>query len=194
MPTRRNSKLDPGDGRRRRRYSKQSNPTGVIIVLGVIAVLLLIVLTLAKRFGEETADTADDPATVVEDGESGKPTARDPSSESNDEPRTRNRPAPELTADVIIAADAVFRDAKILHATALRAKDDGDSDEYTRLIRDCRVKFKRLDSLLSEYTSWLAEATQKNWELTTIYVILGRRVKKYERLEVQLPSGDSNPR
>ncbi len=184
----RRSRLEPGEGRSRRRYSKQSSPTGAIIVLSVIAVLLLIVWTMFERFNQVTEDVAPDPATEIKDGGSAKKTTGDPSSEP--ETPTPAQPAPELPSDVIKAADALFHEAKVLFATANQAEDEGDSEEYKRLLGACRIKFKRLDAFLSPYTDWHAEAKKNNWEIATIYQILARRVKGYKVLEAQLPPGD----
>ena len=194
MSSRRRSRPESGDGRSRRRYSRKSNPAGAIIVLGVIAALLVVAVILARRFDREYQNRDRTPSTEGADRESGRPATRDPSGESDDAPRSPDRPAPEVTGKIVIAADGLFREAKLFHYKALQSEEAGNKDDYKSLLDDCRQKLRKIEFLLEDHTNWLAEAKQKNWEIPSSYNIIEKRIRKYAELEARLPPDGSSPR
>lgn len=183
MTRRRSSRSDvgePGDGRRRRRYSKSPNWGGAILAVSVCAILVVIAVYLAKRL---------DRMAEAEANQSPAGTDKPADRREADAPESREpgRPAPKLEGSMIIQADALFREAKRLYAEALIAAENGKSDDYATLMDDCREKFKDLDAFFEFNTAWLVEAEENNWLIPKEYETLRRRTAKYGEFKERLP-------
>jgi hypothetical protein len=187
MATRRAQRGESGPSHHPRRRRRSSGSWGGVIGLAVGVGALVLITVVAKNLLESRAEPVNGAGPPHGEGtpSSGAGSPDRPAASTAPVP---DRPAPELSGQVIILADALFQDAKSLHAAALRAKESGETQGYTQGIEDCRHKFTELDRLFEEFTSWLAEAKQKDWPIPRAYDTLERRQARYSELRDRLPA------
>ena len=167
---------------------------GAIVGVGVSAIVLVTLIAIVNKGGDgnreaadrEAADRAPNPN--VQDQQPAKPSVRDESTDASSpgEDNIPDRSAPVLRGKMIIAADALCKSARRLHADALRAKEAGDDDSYNELIKECRLKFKEIKIYFGLHTKWLEDAKRKNWTIPRTYDTLQRRMARYEKHEARL--------